>query len=362
LTGSQPEVTRTLNVLQSQQFHFVLSASDWNNPVESGVEMSIVDASGREAFNLIAADGSTRNRDVFLNVGQYTVRFSSTARPSDVRVTFQLSGITTSEPLGPQLRDTTLAPVEVPVDVALSALTFYWLPAGPPARLTDSIAQSMFVVPPAPNSGDSLSIAVSTPSLLALPTKGNLDLAIATSDLGRAPIVARPVIFCRTVMSPALDLRISENDAAASHLATPLASEHRTEVTDTSLQSFIWPHQLLPYSQKLASSMSEMPSQPDPRRRADEISASEKTNQEHLSAARSTETAGNAETADLQLTTTVESKIDDWLFGVGVLVLGCVIWPVSRNRIFPKLRRVGKYWRRYWPYVKQKFVFEQAEK
>jgi len=58
----------------------------------------------------------------------------------------------------------------------------------------------------------------------------------------------------------------------------------------------------------------------------------------------------------------VESKIDNWLFGVGVMVLGCVIWPVSRYRMFPQLRRVRRYWRRYLPYVKRKFVFDQSEK
>jgi len=143
LTALQPEVVRTLNVLQSQQFHLVLSASDWNNAAASGLEMQIVNAAGRQIFALAVADGAMRSRDVFLDAGQYTVRFASPERKDNTVVTFELNGVTMSEPIGPQLRDTTLQPVEAPVEVALSTLSFYWLPGNVAA------ASAPFNQPPA---------------------------------------------------------------------------------------------------------------------------------------------------------------------------------------------------------------------
>lgn len=50
LTTDQSSVLKTLAVAQSQQLHFVLSATDWNRPESSSVAMSIVDAAGSSVF------------------------------------------------------------------------------------------------------------------------------------------------------------------------------------------------------------------------------------------------------------------------------------------------------------------------
>jgi hypothetical protein len=126
LDRGQYQAQRTLQVVQSQAFHFILAASDWSDPAQTGVRMTILDATGRTVYAMEAADGVTRSGDVFLDQGAYTVQFRRMAAGADTPVIFQLSGLTLSDPLGPQLRDTT----QEPVDSAStsSQLTFYWLP------------------------------------------------------------------------------------------------------------------------------------------------------------------------------------------------------------------------------------------
>ncbi len=128
LSRDQREVSRTLQVTQSQQFHFVLAASDWSTAAETGVRMTILDSVGRAVFTLAVPDGATRRQDVILDQGRYVVRFTRATTDGDTPLLFQLSGMTLSVPLGPQLRDTTQQPVDSPTASALPQLSFYWLP------------------------------------------------------------------------------------------------------------------------------------------------------------------------------------------------------------------------------------------
>ncbi|SRR5579883_204084 len=133
LGKDQADYAVTLRVLQSQEFHFVLSATDWSAPVETGIRMTIYDAGGRAVFTTSVADGASRRMDVFLNAGQYTVRFTrANEQGGELRpILFELSGLTESEPIGPQLRDTTLGPLESAASPVDPSVTFYWLPYRP---------------------------------------------------------------------------------------------------------------------------------------------------------------------------------------------------------------------------------------
>jgi len=125
-------VGRVLQVEEGQQFQFVLSASDWGAAVATGVRMTITDAAGRDVFSLSAASGATRIGTVFLAAGSYTVTFTRDAQPGDplTPVLFELSGLSQSDNLGPQLRDTTLAPAEAAAGT-IPPPSFFWLPADP---------------------------------------------------------------------------------------------------------------------------------------------------------------------------------------------------------------------------------------
>ncbi len=127
LAAGASESLQTLTVNQSQLFHWVLSGSDWSQPQETGVQMNVVDAAGQTVYRLAAADGASRSGDVFLAAGQYTVRFTRAVSDTATPVIFKLSGLTTSEPLGPQLRDTTQNAVDTS-SVAQSQLSAYWSP------------------------------------------------------------------------------------------------------------------------------------------------------------------------------------------------------------------------------------------
>jgi len=141
LGSDQADYKVTLQVLQSQEFHFVLSATDWSAPVQTGVRMTIYNADGQAVFTTAVADGASRRADVLLNAGRYTVRFTrandqgNTLQP----ILFELSGMTESDPLGPQLRDTTLGPVDSLTSPVAPSVTFFWLPYAP----ADLAARSM---------------------------------------------------------------------------------------------------------------------------------------------------------------------------------------------------------------------------
>jgi hypothetical protein len=127
------EDVRVLQVVDSQQFQFVLSATDWSAPVATGVRMTIFDAAGREVFNLAVADGASRTGIVFLDAGRYTVKFTRAMQQGGplTPVLFELSGLSLSDSLGPQLRDTTQQPLGASAATALPAPSFFWLPTGP---------------------------------------------------------------------------------------------------------------------------------------------------------------------------------------------------------------------------------------
>ncbi|MCA9246848.1 MAG: matrixin family metalloprotease [Planctomycetales bacterium] len=130
LASGISESWRTLQVEQTQQFHFQLSASDWGHARETGVVMEIFDTAGLRRFQLAAPDGATRTGDVLLEPGAYQVRFARNAGGATLPVVFELNGLSSTSPLGPQLRDTTREPVASSAALPLDQLAFYWLPQG----------------------------------------------------------------------------------------------------------------------------------------------------------------------------------------------------------------------------------------
>jgi hypothetical protein len=151
--GAAAEV-RALDVPQSQQMHFILSATDWGAPAATGVTLTIRNSRGRVVFSLDAASGAQRSGDALLDAGHYTIRFT---RDNGARtgVLFELDAGGLSDPLGPQLHDTILAPAADPNLPAAAAVTAFFLPhgipapAGSPAPVASVSASPVtFAVPP----------------------------------------------------------------------------------------------------------------------------------------------------------------------------------------------------------------------
>jgi hypothetical protein len=168
-------VARVLQVAESQQFQFVLSASDWGAAATTGVRMTILDASGRAVFSLTAASGASRFAEAFLNRGRYTVLFTRSGGPGAALtpVLFELSGLSTSDSLGPQVRDTTLA-AATSASAMPAPSFFFLLPAGAPASRGPAVSGlNVVLVPAAPG-----------------PSTGPITAPQSSVQAGAAPLVA----------------------------------------------------------------------------------------------------------------------------------------------------------------------------
>ena len=89
--------------------YFVLSATGANAAAQSGVRMTIYDSLGHVAATLFAKAGQTVSLTTYLSQGAYTVRFdglspAGTALPS---LTYALTGVTLTDPIGPTGSDPT---------------------------------------------------------------------------------------------------------------------------------------------------------------------------------------------------------------------------------------------------------------
>ncbi|MCA9009230.1 MAG: matrixin family metalloprotease [Planctomycetaceae bacterium] len=128
LSEHQPEFEQAFHVARSGQHHFVISASDWSDPRESGLQMRVLDSDGRMLADTAVNDGHSIWLDVFLNQGDYIFEFSSPRRLDSASVLFQLNVAAQSIPIGPQLRDTLREPVKSTQAATLVPLANHWVP------------------------------------------------------------------------------------------------------------------------------------------------------------------------------------------------------------------------------------------
>jgi hypothetical protein len=133
LTTTTSQQGSTLYVAQTQLFQFVLSAAA-ATPGE-GVQMTITDASGAVVFSLTALAGQTvSGPGLLLPPGAYKIVFSAVpaAGAPWVPLTYQLSGASLTDPIGPILNNPTLTPM-------------YTAPSGSPS--TTSTGQTLYYFP-----------------------------------------------------------------------------------------------------------------------------------------------------------------------------------------------------------------------
>lgn len=106
-----------LYVARSQLFHLVLSAQDAGGADPGAAVRMTIYRDGVAVQTLEAHAGETVSASAFLTPGAYTVRFSVVPPAGGGRssLRFQLAAATLTDPIGPALRDPTLAPMyEIP--------------------------------------------------------------------------------------------------------------------------------------------------------------------------------------------------------------------------------------------------------
>jgi hypothetical protein len=99
--------TSTYNVTQNKLMEFVLSAD--SGTAWSQMKMEILDDNGYVIFTLSAYAGTpAASGHVYLSAGQYTVRFTASARPGSAftPVGFTLLSRIVSDPIGPRQAST----------------------------------------------------------------------------------------------------------------------------------------------------------------------------------------------------------------------------------------------------------------
>jgi hypothetical protein len=116
-TLTSPGATQSYNLYvgESQLMHLILSANAVGGSAApgSGVQMTVLDASGNVVYSLIAAAGDTvSGAALFLTPGAYTVQFAAlgSAGTSSLPLSYSLLGDEISDPIGTVLSDPTLNP------------------------------------------------------------------------------------------------------------------------------------------------------------------------------------------------------------------------------------------------------------
>jgi hypothetical protein len=110
--ATTPQKISRMDVVQSELFHFVLSANAAAG-AGVGIQMTITDVSGNVLFTVVAVNGQMAvSGNVFLRQGSYAVRFTAvtpygTAPPP---VNYTLKGANVSDAIGPQTSDPNSAP------------------------------------------------------------------------------------------------------------------------------------------------------------------------------------------------------------------------------------------------------------
>jgi Matrixin len=132
LSDASRQDFRTLQVTQSQLFHFALAVDSGAVPVDTAVKMTVYDQAGNVVTTLTSLNGEVQSTTLFLAPGTYTIRFAGGTRTGAPLppTAYVLHGLSISDPVGPQATDPTLAPSNVPPPPTPTDLGYYWLDTG----------------------------------------------------------------------------------------------------------------------------------------------------------------------------------------------------------------------------------------
>jgi hypothetical protein len=132
-----------LYIAQDQLFQFLLSADSGIGSEQGSVTMTIADSTGNTVFTLTSPAGQIVSGDaLLLKPGQYFVSFSGSGIAAPI--SYSLTGIVLTDPLGPPINDPTLNPVYTnPTDPGV----YYYPPPTPPAPPVNYVPPPPYITP-----------------------------------------------------------------------------------------------------------------------------------------------------------------------------------------------------------------------
>lgn len=194
LDDSSRQDFQTLQVTQSELFHFVLSADTLDRSVPAAVQMTIQDQKGNVLSSLVIQDGEPVSRNLFLVPGTYTFRFTGGTIGQPLSpLSYRLRGLSLSDPIGPEVEDTTLAPVDLSGALRKENSSYFFRSTVSHAFLTvqDPYSDPHF------NTGFPANRNLSSPTLLVStppPTSSSPALSVIAAPADVLPVVGTPSI------------------------------------------------------------------------------------------------------------------------------------------------------------------------
>jgi hypothetical protein len=138
--------TSILYVAQEQLFQFLLSASSSAGNTGGIVTMNITHGSGNLVFSLTVIDGQVASgNSLLLDPGQYVLTFTGSGITAPL--SYSLSGIVLSDPLGPGVNDPTLDPTYT---TPSTPGVYYYPPPPVPAYLPPIVTTTPYLFLPWP--------------------------------------------------------------------------------------------------------------------------------------------------------------------------------------------------------------------
>jgi hypothetical protein len=123
LSVSQPTAGGSLCVTTTELIHIVLSAA--GTVANTGVQLTIVDSTGRVAASLTAPAGQPVSLTALLSAGVYQVRLAAVAGSGQPvpTVNYTLQGVGVSDPIGPEADNPSASPSPTPTTTKTAPTT-----------------------------------------------------------------------------------------------------------------------------------------------------------------------------------------------------------------------------------------------
>lgn len=232
LDADHPSAQATLTVPESQIVYLLLGATF--SGTQSPFSVQVLDGTRTVATIAISQGDSAASRALFLTPGQYTLRFVAGQGPPQTPLAFGLRATSLSDPIGPQIADTTQAPA----GTAPASICHHNVPTQPGASPLLATVQQAYADPVQPVQPAQIAKSAPTPSPVAAPTATGIVTGTSTLIVAMIPTV----VGSGTVQAPAA---LSENPPTGG-TSTPISTVVVTLPSATAVVEAMPPSNPLP--------------------------------------------------------------------------------------------------------------------